>query len=111
MTRLKFFKNSNNQYIGFECIGHSGYSQSGSDIVCAAVSTAVQMCANYLIKFHSDNVKVTVDNKNAKIALQCNQPFTEADRQISVLVDFANDVREQYSDYFTFEFFGGVLND
>ena len=110
MTRLKFLK-SNNQYVGFECIGHSGYSESGSDIVCAAVSTAVQMCAAYLVKFFPDNVEVTVDNKNAKIALHCNQPFTEADRQISVLVDFANDVREQYSDYFTFEFFGGVLND
>ena len=46
MTRLKFFKNSKNQYIGFECIGHSGYSQSGSDIVCAAVTSAALMSIN-----------------------------------------------------------------
>ncbi|MBQ7549674.1 MAG: ribosomal-processing cysteine protease Prp [Clostridia bacterium] len=33
---------------GFAVSGHSGYSGSGSDIVCAAVSSAVYMAANTL---------------------------------------------------------------
>ena len=33
---------------GFVVSGHSGYSGSGSDIVCAAVSSAVLMAANTL---------------------------------------------------------------
>ena len=67
------------------------------------------MTVAYLAKYYSDKVNITVDNDSALISLRCNEIFTEADRQISVLVDFANDVREQYCDYFTFEFFGGVL--
>ena len=108
MTKLRVFKNGDN-YVGFECFGHSGYAEQGEDIVCAAVSTAVQMTVAYLAKYYSDKVNITVDHDSALISLRCNEIFTEADRQISVLVDFANDVREQYCDYFTFEFFGGVL--
>lgn len=33
---------------GFVVSGHSGYSESGSDIICAAVSSAVLMAANTL---------------------------------------------------------------
>ena len=110
MTKLVVFKDGNH-FTGFECSGHSGYSHQGEDIVCAAVSTAVQFCAGYLVKYYGNKVTLDVDDKNARITLRCNQNFTEADRQISVLVDFANDVREQYCNYFTFEFFGGVLND
>ena len=109
MTNLRIFRNGEH-YTGFECLGHSGYAQSGEDIVCSAVSTAVQMTAAYLVKYFDDKVVLTVDNDSATIKLCCNEIFTEADRQISVLVDFANDVREQYCDYFTFEFFGGVTN-
>ena len=109
MTKLRVFKNGDN-YVGFECFGHSGYAEQGEDIVCAAVSTAVQMTVAYLAKYYSDKVNITVDNDSALISLRCNEIFTEADRQISVLVDFADDVREQYCDYFTFEFFGGVTN-
>ena len=87
MTKLVFLKNGRH-YVGFECVGHSGYAQQGEDIVCAAVSTAVQFCAGYLVKYFGDKVLLTVDDKKAAIKLRCNQNFTEADRQISVLVDF-----------------------
>ncbi len=103
MTKLVVFKKGEH-FAGFECLGHSGYAQQGEDIVCAAVSTAVQFCAGYLVKYFGEKVSLTVDNENTCITLRCNQNFTEADRQISVLVDFANDVREQYCDYFTFDF-------
>ena len=33
---------------GFECRGHAGYAESGSDIVCAAVSILTTTCANAL---------------------------------------------------------------
>ena len=33
---------------GFECTGHAGYAQAGSDIVCAAVSILTTTCANAL---------------------------------------------------------------
>ena len=33
---------------GFECIGHAGFAEEGSDIVCAAVSILTTTCANAL---------------------------------------------------------------
>ena len=103
MTRLTIFTDKDG-YIGFECEGHSGYSEEGSDIVCAAVSTAVQLVCAYLLKFHSDGVSFSVDEHTARIELRCLNWFCEADRQISVLADFANDLQDQYSEYFTFDY-------
>jgi len=37
MIRAAFFREGD-RLVGFECQGHSGYAESGSDIVCAAVS-------------------------------------------------------------------------
>ena len=33
---------------GFECVGHAGFAEAGSDIVCAAVSILTTTCANAL---------------------------------------------------------------
>ena len=102
MTKLIFFVDDN-CYVGFKCSGHSGYAEQGSDIVCAAVSTAVQMCAGYLMTYHSDRVTYYQDNNCATIELQCKTRFAEADMQISVLNSFAEDLAQQYPEYFTFE--------
>ena len=42
MTRVEFFDHEG-RITGFCCSGHSGYAEEGSDIVCAAVSTAVKL--------------------------------------------------------------------
>ena len=33
---------------GFECAGHAGFAEAGSDIVCAAVSILTTTCVNAL---------------------------------------------------------------
>ena len=38
MTKLKFYRDSNDKLTGFECKGHAGYAEAGEDIVCAAIS-------------------------------------------------------------------------
>lgn len=45
MSKVKFFV-TNSCLSGFSVEGHSGYAERGSDIVCAAVSSATLMCAN-----------------------------------------------------------------
>ena len=45
MIRVKFFKKGG-MLTGFESKGHSGTAESGSDIVCAFVSSACYMTAN-----------------------------------------------------------------
>ena len=46
MTRVTLFTDSQRRLTGFECLGHSGYAESGSDIVCAAVSALSLTCIN-----------------------------------------------------------------
>lgn len=47
MTIAEFFK-KNGELTGFKVKGHSGYSEQGSDIVCASVSSAVMLTANLI---------------------------------------------------------------
>ncbi len=46
MIRFKVERNKQGDIVSLEVNGHAGYAESGSDIVCAAVSTAVQMTIN-----------------------------------------------------------------
>lgn len=102
MTKLTFYVDSKH-YIGFSCSGHSGYAGQGSDIVCAAVSTAVQMSVKYFLTYHNNDVDVNVDSQSAVIELRCKTWFTESDKQLSVLYEFSKELAEQYPEYFTFE--------
>ena len=47
MIRVAFFRKEG-RIVGFESEGHAGYAESGSDIVCAAVSALLISCANAL---------------------------------------------------------------
>ncbi|MBQ0098528.1 MAG: ribosomal-processing cysteine protease Prp [Oscillospiraceae bacterium] len=57
MIKVTFFGNENIK--GFKVIGHSDYSEQGSDIVCSAVSSAVYMTANTI----TDVLKAKADIK------------------------------------------------
>ena len=46
MTQVTLFTDPQGRLTGFECSGHSGYAESGSDIVCAAVSALSLTCIN-----------------------------------------------------------------
>ena len=48
MTRITLFHDEAGRLTGFECKGHAGYAQAGSDIVCAAVSALSITCCNSL---------------------------------------------------------------
>ncbi|MDE5620445.1 MAG: ribosomal-processing cysteine protease Prp [Ruminococcus sp.] len=50
MIHAEFYK-SQGLLTGFSFSGHSGYAEAGKDIVCSAVSSAVQLTANMLDEF------------------------------------------------------------
>lgn len=57
MTEAKFYK-STKGYTTIECIGHTGYAESGSDIVCAAISSLINSTLVGLKKVLQVKVKV-----------------------------------------------------
>ena len=48
MTRVSLFRDPQGRLCGFQCRGHAGYAEEGSDIVCAAVSALSITCCNAL---------------------------------------------------------------
>ena len=47
--------------MGFDVSGHAGYSEAGSDIVCAAVSALVINAVNSIEKFTEDETSCVSD--------------------------------------------------
>ena len=54
---------------GFEISGHSDFSEQGSDIVCAAVSSAAYMTANTITDVQELDCIVTVNDGFMKLKL------------------------------------------
>ncbi len=68
MTTVKLIKKGD-KAIGFDVSGHSGYAESGSDIICAAVSSAVGLAETIINdSFHAD-ADVLVEPETARIKL------------------------------------------
>jgi len=60
---------------GFSAVtieGHAGYADKGEDIVCAAVSSAFQLCANGITEILGEKALVTVHENKTGIALPQN---------------------------------------
>jgi uncharacterized protein YsxB (DUF464 family) len=57
MINIRFFVH-NGQINGYELSGHSDYAPYGSDIVCAAVSSAAEMAANTITEIIGINAEI-----------------------------------------------------
>lgn len=78
MTKVVFFKTCG-RFTGLQAEGHSGYAEAGSDIICAAVSTAFGMieCAvNDVAK-----AKAPVVSNPCKAALRLILPYSLSEQQ------------------------------
>ena len=62
------FGTDKNGLLGFEISGHSGYSEEGSDIICAAVSAMADLVIHLAVDIYKDGGKVFQDDKSASLA-------------------------------------------
>lgn len=56
MVTAKIVKNSD-KYISFSCKGHSGYADSGEDIVCSAISMLTINTANSIMALTDSEIE------------------------------------------------------
>ena len=101
MTRVEFFDHEG-RITGFCCSGHSGYGEEGSDIVCAAVSTAVKFAEATIHDVLGEHVKTQVDEAEARITLTLPAACDNEDAVQAVLAGMMLtlcDLRDQYPDY------------
>ena len=102
MTNLRVYRKGK-LYIGFECEGHSGYGEEGSDIVCAAISTAVQYCINCGEKIDRIPLQLTVDQDTALIRCFSKKENVSFSKHIEILIDLGQSIATDYAMYFNLE--------
>ena len=108
MTTITFYK-SNGIYYGFEEQGHTGYGESGDDVLCAALSSMTMLLINAIEVSYASSVDYTIDEKTTDIRLIAKSalPKYESDAKkqfaISGLIQAyffqLMDLVEEYYDY------------
>ena len=66
MTTITFYK-SGGFYYGFEEQGHTGYADSGEDILCSALSSMTMLIINAIEVSYASNVDYSIDDKTTDI--------------------------------------------
>ena len=87
---------------GFSVSGHSGYSEAGSDIVCAAISAVVAMAEATINDVCGAKAKVRVKDDQARITLTLPASCDEEESVQAVLSGMMLtliSLREDYPDY------------
>ena len=101
MTRVEFFDHDG-RISGFTVSGHSGYAEAGADVVCAAVSTAVQFASITIEEVLGNRCKTKVNEEEARITLTLPASCEEEEAVQAVLTGMMLtlcELRDQYPDY------------
>ena len=101
MTRCEFFT-EDERITGFSVSGHSGYAESGADIVCAAVSAVVTMAEAAINDVLGAKAKVRVKDEQTRITLtlpvSCDEEETVQAVLAGMMITLAG-IRDDYPDY------------
>ncbi len=68
MTTITFYK-TDGYYYGFEEQGHTGFADSGEDILCSALSAMTMLIINTIEVSYASTVEYTIDEKTTDIKL------------------------------------------
>ena len=99
MTKITLKYDPEGMILGFECKGHSGYGEEGSDIVCAAVSALSIACSNSLMTVAG--CIPAVCEKDAYLSVLIRPEDINHDTQIifRVFEQGVNDIVKAYPQY------------
>lgn len=97
MIRISLHR-SGEKITGFECKGHAGYAQEGSDIVCAAVSVLTTTCINALESVAGVEPAVEVAEGYMKAQLPASSSH-DAQIILQCMRQGLSDLAEQYPRY------------
>lgn len=101
-------KRKNNSIVEVTASGHTGYGESGEDIVCAGLSTLIQSALLGLLSVAKINVKYAVDEGTGSLRFTLPDNLTEQERHdadviLNTMLCGINDFYTEYSDYINLE--------
>ena len=100
MITVKIFT-SKDTYSGFHVSGHSGYDDPGKDIVCASVSSAVQLTANGITVCAKAKADIKVDDGDISVLLLDKNEKTQL--LIDSFVLHIKELSKDFKDYLNIE--------
>ncbi|MBO5305365.1 MAG: ribosomal-processing cysteine protease Prp [Clostridia bacterium] len=100
MTRIIFYK-SNGTFYGFEEQGHTGYGESGEDILCSALSAMTMLIINTVEVAYASDVEYDISEDDTRITV----------RSKAALPEFEDDERKRYAVSGIFMSYFYQLND
>lgn len=106
MIRVRFIV-GNNRLTGFEISGHAMFAESGSDIVCAAVSSAAYMAANTITDIIKADAAANVEGSS--MCLKLNNPDEFSEKVLKGLELHLTELSKQYPKNIKI-IYGGVKN-
>ena len=112
MTKVIFYR-ADGVYYGFEEQGHTGFAESGNDILCAALSAMTMLIINTIEVAYATNVEYSIDDETTDIKVMVHSilPEYKGDENkryaVSGLIEGyyyqLNDMLEDYYDYLDVE--------
>lgn len=87
------------QIRGFHITGHSDFSEEGSDIVCAAVSSVAYMTANTLTEIIGADPEIKVSDGDMYLKINTDDDIRIAQSILRGFVLHLNALSEQYEKY------------
>ena len=98
MITAVFYKKGR-KFSGFRVSGHAGYADYGQDIVCASVTSAVQLTANLITE--SFGIKAEAEAADNAVTLQIAETCEEASRIIDGLKTHLELLSEEFENTIT----------
>ena len=100
MTTITFYK-ADGFYYGFEEQGHTGYGESGEDILCSALSAMTMLIINTIEVSYASEVDYDIDDGDTRITVASK----------AALPEFEEDERKRYAVSGLFMSYFYQLND
>ena len=98
MIKFITVKNTDGSIHQFTVSGHSGFAQSGEDIVCAAVSSTVWMTINGIEK--QNLARLSYEERDGFVDCIVEEKFSDsADVLLNSLVMFIAELAGQYKEF------------
>lgn len=76
MTKLVFYR-SGGVFYGFEEQGHTGYGESGDDVLCAALSAMTMLIINTIEVAYASRVDFEIDDNTTNIKVRSRAALPE----------------------------------
>lgn len=77
MIQVQVKESDDGNVVGFYVSGHAGFSEYGTDVVCAGVSMLVINCMNSIEQFSDTKFDLVQNEKDGIIDFTCKEPLDD----------------------------------